>query len=72
MRGRPRFASRAEDLEFMAATGETHVGAARRLGMRVDSLQAWCDDNARDTWARLVANAHAPPDPVHAAAASRS
>lgn len=53
-------AQRLEDLRFMAAHGETHVGAAERLGLKIDALQAWCSDNDRTVWARLVANSHAP------------
>lgn len=48
--------ARLEDLTFMADTGETPEGAARRLGVRADSLDKWCDRNAPALWDRLQAN----------------
>lgn len=60
MSGRPPLTTRAEDLTFMADTGETHVRAAARLGINLDALEKWCRDNGhRPTWRRLVANSHA-------------
>lgn len=52
--------ARLEDVTFMAATGETPDGAARRLGLRLDTLDKWCDRHAPDLWHRLRANAQPP------------
>lgn len=49
-------AARAEDLAWMAETGETPDGAAHRLGLNTDALQKWSERNAPQTWARLVGN----------------
>lgn len=58
--GRPR-SPRGEDLTFMATNGETHRGAAERLGTNVLALEKWCRNNGHHaTWARLVANARVP------------
>ena len=35
-------AARLEDLQFMADTGETLTGAARRLHLEVKTLHKWC------------------------------
>lgn len=49
---------RIEDLEFMAAHGETPEGAAARLGMRAASLETWLLRSHRPALVRaLVANA---------------
>ena len=49
---------RIEDLEFMAAHGETLEGAAGRLGMRAASLETWLLHSRRPALVRaLVANA---------------
>lgn len=51
-------AARAEDLEWMAAGGETVEGAARRLGVTESALGHWCRRNERpDLWTRLLGNA---------------
>jgi hypothetical protein len=34
--------ARAEDLAWMADTGETVTGAAKRLGISVETLEKWC------------------------------
>lgn len=53
-------AARAEDLDWMARTGETTTGAARRLGLRLEALEKWCDRHQRrDLWNRLQANQNA-------------
>ena len=51
-----RAAERAEDLAWMARTGETTEGAATRIGLSVESLERWCDKNARETWHQLRTN----------------
>ena len=49
---------RIEDLEFMAAHGETLEGAAGRLGMRAASLETWLLHSRRPALVRaLVGNA---------------
>ena len=49
---------RIEDLEFMAAHGETLEGAAGRLGMRAASLETWLLRSRRPALVRaLVGNA---------------
>lgn len=49
---------RIEDLEFMAAHGETLEGAAGRLGMRAASLETWLLHSRRPALVRaLCANA---------------
>lgn len=40
-----RVAARAEDLQWMADTGETPTGAAARLGLTVDGLEKWCKNH---------------------------
>lgn len=53
--------NRAEDLEWMASTGETTEGAARRLGISIDALEKWCDrQQRRDLLQRLAANTSRP------------
>lgn len=44
----------------MAATGESHTGAAERLGLSVDTLEKWCRDHDRNVWRHLVANSRIP------------
>lgn len=34
--------ARAEDLAWMAETGETVTGAAKRLGISKETLEKWC------------------------------
>lgn len=48
---------RATDLRFMLDTGVSNeVEAARRLGITVDGLDAWCRRTGnQDIWARLIA-----------------
>ena len=48
--------ARLEDLAWMAAHGETHHGAAKRLGISTNALQAWCRKHAPKLWAALVRN----------------
>ncbi len=51
-------AARAEDLAFMAATGETVEGAARRLGITRTALEHWCDNHdLRHLYRDLARNA---------------
>jgi hypothetical protein len=38
-------AARREDVLWMAETGESLSGAAKRLGIKVDALERWCDKN---------------------------
>lgn len=52
---------RAEDLEWMAATGENAVGAAERLGISLAALERWGRRNRPDLWATL--SARNPRDP---------
>lgn len=47
---------RSEDLRWMADWYETPRGAARRLGISVNSLRTWCQRNDLDVWDRLVEN----------------
>jgi hypothetical protein len=44
--------ARLEDIEFMAATGETWEGIARRLGLRQDSLARWLHRAGRNDLAQ--------------------
>lgn len=37
--------ARAEDIRFLAETGECLTGAARRLGLTNSGLEEWCKDN---------------------------
>lgn len=54
-------ARRLEDLQFMAATGETATGAATRLGISLDALEKWCDRHGHRTLLnQLIANDHIP------------
>lgn len=41
--------ARAEDVEWMAATGECLTGAAQRLGITPSSLESWCRDHGMQT-----------------------
>lgn len=53
---RPRIDNdaRAEDLEWMAATGESTAGAAKRLGITSVALERWCCRVGRyDLWTKL-------------------
>lgn len=45
--GRESRAARAEDLEWMAETGETFSGAAKRLGISNSALDRWLRHNDR-------------------------
>lgn len=38
-------AARAEDVRWLAATGESLTGAAKRLGIGRDGLEKWCTLN---------------------------
>lgn len=52
--------ARAEDLAWMAETGETIPGAAHRLGISTDALEKWCDHNGhRDLFRQLQRNSRA-------------
>lgn len=46
---------RAEDVAFLAATGESAVGAAERLGITYMALEKWCQQNMLHEWRTLVA-----------------
>lgn len=49
-----RIADRLEDLMWMAETGESASGAARRLDISLDALDKWCRNNdAVNLWHRL-------------------
>lgn len=48
--------ARLEDLAWLARTGETTIGAAERIGLEPNSLERWCDKNARHIWHQLRAN----------------
>lgn len=50
--------ARNEDLDWMATTGETTEGAAKRLAITLDALEKWCARNNRPVWHRLLANTH--------------
>ena len=50
---------RAEDLAWMAATGETFDGAAERLGMTRAALDAWSRTHAPELAERLRRNGRA-------------
>jgi hypothetical protein len=56
--------ARAEDIRFLAETGECLTGAARRLGMKVDALEKWATFHGlRDELNRLRAREpHLPVD----------
>lgn len=43
-----RNANRLEDVRWMAETGESLTGAARRLGITRDALEQWCRRFAPD------------------------
>lgn len=47
---------RLEDLEWMAATGETFEGAAKRLGITQPGLEKWINLHAPDLWERFRRN----------------
>ncbi|MGH9088812.1 MAG: hypothetical protein ACRDYZ_12015 [Acidimicrobiales bacterium] len=40
-------ADRLEDLAWMADAGETLTGAAKRLGVKRESLDTWCRRNGQ-------------------------
>lgn len=47
-------AARAEDIRFLAETGECLTGAARRMGLTVDALEKWAQlHGLRDELNRL-------------------
>lgn len=48
--------ARREDLQWMAASGESAVNAAKRLGMTYHGLENWAKKNALDVRKTLVAN----------------
>ena len=54
---RPRVnrADRAEDVQWMAETGECLTGAAARLGITTAALEVWCRRHDRDSLALLLA-----------------
>lgn len=56
--------ARAEDICWLAETGECLTGAARRLGTTVDALEKWCTlHGLRDELNRLRAREpHVPVD----------
>ena len=55
--------ARAEDVRFLAASGECATGAAHRLGMTVAALEKWCRvAGLRAEWAAL--RAREPADPL--------
>ena len=56
--------ARAEDVRWLAETGECLTGAARRLGTTVDALEKWCAlHGLRDELNRLRAREpHVPVD----------
>jgi transposase-like protein len=39
--------ARREDVAWMAATGESLSGAARRLGITASGLEKWCEKHGR-------------------------
>jgi transcriptional regulator with GAF, ATPase, and Fis domain len=51
-------ATRIESLEWMAEHGETVEGAARRLGLKPDTLEHWARNNVPATYQRMVRNAY--------------
>jgi hypothetical protein len=57
-------AARREDFLWMASTGECLEGAARRLGIKPDSLIEWCKDNGLHAEAELMRSR----DPLNTAA----
>ena len=56
----PAQQARAEDIAWMARTGECPSRAAQRLGYtNPNGLQAWCRRHGRmDLWEALVANTY--------------
>lgn len=48
--------ARAENVAWLAATGESATGAARRLGITYKALEKWARRNAPEDWRRLRAN----------------
>lgn len=50
-----RNAERAEDVRWMAATGEHAMGAAQRLGLTYAAFEQWARRNTPDEWAALIA-----------------
>lgn len=54
-----RTRARAEDLAWLAQTGETLEGAATRLETTVTAIEAWCRKNSRtDLFHALTANSN--------------
>jgi hypothetical protein len=53
--------ARAEDVRWMADSGECATGAARRLGITFAALEKWARRFAPDDWRQLVARE--PSDP---------
>ena len=47
---------RTEDLRWMAGTGESLSGAARRLGLRTQTLERWAVNNCPDVLRLLRRN----------------
>ncbi len=47
---------RAEDVRWMAETGESASGAARRLGLSFKALEKWSRRHAPEAWRRLLLN----------------
>lgn len=48
--------ARREDLAWMAETGETFAGAAKRLGVTTDALGKWCERHDMAVGTRLREN----------------
>lgn len=53
--------ARAEDIAFMAETGENAVRAAERLGLTLGALEAWATKHTPEHWVTL--QARKPRDP---------
>lgn len=47
--------ARLEDVRWLADTGESLTGAAQRLGITRDALEAWCRKYAPDAYHTLRA-----------------
>lgn len=48
-------ATRGEDIEWLAETGECASGAAQRLGLTYDALEKWASKHTPAAWQRLLA-----------------
>jgi hypothetical protein len=48
--------TRAENVRFLADTGECATGAAQRMGLTVDALEKWARGHDPAAWSRLVEN----------------